>query len=183
MRQYHRWAIASLTVVLVVQALLLGRSEGGPSPETGPVTDSLLPTLPIKLLEGQAKLELRDLLLQDTGCTLTVVMDVNCAICQRMRIEWPRRFAAWADSVGGPLKAVWLVADSYEDTKRFFGSPDPDRIIRAQITSDPDNAFRALGVIGTPMMYLVDGRGQMRMGIAGNQFPAPLAVKGLCAAN
>lgn len=176
------WVIAILSGLLLIQMVSVRDANREVLLLPGPVTDSLFPSVPVRSLEGRSEIQLRQLLREHGGCTLVVVMDVSCAICQRMRIEWPRRFTAWADSIGGSVQAVWLVAESFERTKEFFGWSHSDRIIRAQITSDPDSAFQMLGVIGTPMMYLVDARGQMQLGIAGNQLPTPMSATPVCRA-
>lgn len=172
--------LATLTAVLVVQLYLAATWENEEPVYTGPIVDSLLPTIPIHLLDPQEHVQLRDVLLRDGECSLVVIMDVNCGICQRMRIDWPSQFTLWEDSVGFPIKALWLVAEPFEETQEFFGTYHPGSVVRGQITSDPESAFRTLGVIGTPMMYLVDTRGRMRLGIAGNQFPSPQSVARVC---
>ncbi len=179
MRSRRALILFALGTLMAVQLVLLheGRSVG---PVYGPVRDEVFPTIPIAFLDERQELALRDVVSRNTGCTLLVIMDVDCAVCQRMRMEWPQRFQSWADSLRISIQAIWLVAEPEEVTIQFFGNYGAERVHRGRVVADFNTALSVLGVIGTPTQYLIDHKGVLRLGIAGDQLPSQGEAERIC---
>lgn len=172
--------VLSLLAVLSVQFAILGARQLGNESPSGPITDSLLPTVPIRFLNEPHQIELARVVTRKHGCSFIVFMSVYCGICQQMRATWPAHFRAWSDSVGRSIQAVWIFGGERQALDVFLAGYDLGGVIAAHIVSDADEAFRRFGVFGTPISYVVDASGRMRVGMIGNRFPPSSQVSQFC---
>ena len=163
------WVIASLSVLLVFQIAV---REWDPPQPSGPLPGTLIPDLTVGRSDGEPDVGLRDLVSSGRGCSLLVLVSPACPVCARMRTTWPARFAKWADTVGAAVRPIWLSEGGEEAFGAFTSGFSMEGITRTFLRpGTSEKAFRALGVIGTPTIYLVDSEGVVQAGLVGDLLP------------
>ncbi|MDT8369966.1 MAG: hypothetical protein RQ745_12235 [Longimicrobiales bacterium] len=174
-----RWVLAVLALTLGVQIVI---REGRPAPPLpgGPYAGDLLPELPVGMLDGGHRSTLREVVSGSGTCSLLAVISTSCGVCARMRVTWLDRFNAWADSVDGVVRPVWLAGEGEASLERFTRDFDLASIDLVFTAGSPRQAGRELGVIGTPTLYLVDAQGRVRSGVLGDQFPPADIARSIC---
>lgn len=173
--------LAALAAVLAVQ-LFLWQGRRQPSLPLGPSPGDPVPELSVGTFASEGVTSLPTFLATDKGCDVLVIVSPTCPTCARMRTTWPRRFAVWADSVGHVARPVWLGSGGHDEFRRFtmgFSMPGVD-FAYIPIGST-GTAYRLLGVIGTPTVYLVDRKGIVRGGWLGDVLPPPDLARAVCA--
>lgn len=175
-----RLLLPGLLLALLAAQLVFRQWQLRPLPLTGPITGQALPPTHVRLLAEIKSQDLTELLTDTGSCSLLVIISSACPVCQRMRITWPRQYRAWADSIGAPMRAVWLSADSLEVLRTFYSGYDFRGIELARITTEPRAAMRRLGIYGTPTTYLIDRDGRLRIGVAGDQLPPTTSARTFC---
>lgn len=163
------WVIASLSILLVYQIAV---RDWTPPQLGGPTPGTLIPDLTVGRAGGGSDVGLRALVSTGLGCSLLVLVSPSCPVCARMRTTWPIRFAKWTDSVGVPVQPIWLSEGGGEAFDAFTSGFTLEGITRTFLRPETsEDAFRALGVIGTPTLYLVNSEGVVQAGLVGDLFP------------
>ena len=167
--------ITVVFLTLVIQMLVWEGHRMQPLP-VGPAAGSPVPDLTVGTFDGPSDQGLRDLVSAHGDCTLLVIVSPTCPTCARMRVTWPNRFAAWADSVGSEVRPLWLGEGGKDEflefTREFILEGVELAFLPAGTTA---HAYRVLGVLGTPTLYLVDSAGTVQAGLLGDVFP-PVAI-------
>lgn len=170
-------------VVFGLGLLLLGQLWYRPGRDETSLPEGLYPGMPVpeldvRRLAGSSQVSLGHLVGDVTACTLLVIVRPLCPTCARMRVTWPSRFAAWADSVAAQIQPVWLSVGGHDALEAFVTGY---RLQEAGITlvSVPEGftsaTYDALGVLGTPTLYLVRPDGTVVAGLIGDRLP-PVAL-------
>lgn len=142
-----------------------------PTSPTGPVMGELLPPVTVAV-DADSTTSLNHLLTSSTtSCALLVLISTRCSFCLRMRGTWPQRADAWSDSVGMPVMNIWLAGEEESALREFYSGYDFGGVVLGRIPEDPSGAFERLGVFGTPITYLLDAEGRLRMGAMGDTLP------------
>jgi hypothetical protein len=100
-----------------------------------------------------------------------VFVEPTCAECRAMRDGWKVDASAWIDSVGAPVRVVWLTAADSISMRDFVAGYDLGPVTFARVVGNPNEVGRRLGVYGTPTLYLLDRSGALRVGALGYWFP------------
>jgi hypothetical protein len=172
--------LVGLTALLLGQVWLVSNKRGVTLDDLhGPPNDSLLPSFRVTQLGVRDQQDLRAVLTRDGRCGFVVFMEVTCPVCSRMRYSWPREHGALADSVGQPINVVWLFADKADAVQKFIeGFRHQD--ITVALVDDAASVIRRLGIVGTPVTYLVDAAGRKRVGLAGDRLPPSDVAARVC---
>ena len=171
----HKVLFGLLTVLLVIQITLWAGRQGASGP-SGPVPGSPFPRIAAGSLTDPSRSELWDSFSKASGCVLLVYVSPTCGACARMRVTWPGRFGAWADSVPGRVRAVWLSEVGEVESREFVGGFSLDGIeILHLFPESAKEASRDLGIVGTPTTFLIDSDGVFLVGMMGDVFP-PIGV-------
>ena len=169
-----------LASALLVQLWYLNKSGQRTHDDlVGPTTDSLLPTIPIRFIGEAQETDLRSTLTANAQCSLVIFMDVNCGYSKRLRHRWTSQFKTWSDSIGSPIQVIWLFGGKSDKLESFLQGYDLGPV-RSALVGNGDEVARTFGVIGTPMAFVVDSDGRMRVGVAGTQLPPATAVSSIC---
>jgi hypothetical protein len=98
-----------------------------------------------------------------------------------MRVTWPDRFTIWTDSVGSDVRPLWLSEGGRAALRDFIAGFAMDEIDFAYVPlGGTREAYRLLGVLGTPTLYLVDREGIVRAGFLGDAFPPVDLSRSVC---
>lgn len=173
--KYQKTLVGVLGVAAAMQLALL---RGASKPE-GPTMGHELPMVMAQLLTERFPRPLAGIMGTSRPCTLLVLMSVRCAFCKRMRHTWYQQFIAVSDSAKLQPAAIWMFPDS-ADAVRSFELGFPMEGIQSAVTSA--DAFEALGAFATPITYVVDSLGRLRLGLAGNQLPSRSELATSCEA-
>lgn len=176
---------ARAIAALGATALLLGWLSGDawsdrPKPPMALTIGGPLPSSSVSEVGSAAVGELHHYLTADSTCTLLTIISTTCGICQRMRGSWPAASRRWVDSVGAPIKLVWLGGEDHQTLLDFYSGFAFAGVRKLKVNEDPVGTFRRLGVIGTPTTYLLDGSGQLIQGIIGNRRPPVRLARDSC---
>lgn len=174
-----RFGSAVLASLLLTQLFLIGTGARN-SPLTGPLPGEKPPAVDVIELTSGSLMSLDRLLLQHGGCSLLVIVSTECGACEILRDEWQNRVAIWLDSVGSPIQSLWL---STQDRTRFTAFVEGANLEGVTLLSPQGAGSREmsqLGVIGTPLSYLIDEGGFVRLGVLGSRFPPVEATKEIC---
>jgi len=167
-------AAAALSGLLLFQAL----THGADDHFTGPALGSRDVAQAQVLVANGSPARLHSLS-PEGACALVVVASTYCGICQRMRYTWHSAFRAIADSLDVKMTAIWLFPQDSESVAQFTGKGIWDGIHVVRF-AEPDDVYR-LGVIGTPLTYLLDSHGLLRLGVFGDQLPPRDSLVAHCA--
>jgi hypothetical protein len=163
--------------LLVAQAAFLLHRRTTFDDIEGPKMGQVFPSLEVQFVGRDSADDLGEQTVEAGRCVFVVFMDVNCSVCGRMRFTWAGRFRAWSDSAQLPIRAIWAFSDQADRISAFVAGHDVAGIDLATVT-DARRGMRELGVFGTPIAYLINAKGQAKLGVAGNQFPpASVAAK------
>ncbi len=173
------------TVVGIAIALLLAQGIALAhrvrwSPPEGPTTGELLPTVQLTTSPDTIRMTLPTDQARTRTCALLVAISVTCEICRAMRADWPRRFHAWRDSVGRPVAPVWIGLEEHRVLAQFTEEQSIAPIPLLRVEGGAYETWRRLGIIGTPISYLIDSTGRLRYGIAGPGLPPPRITQRWC---
>ena len=175
---------AGLAVAAIMQFALARQRPQQQPPLLGPELGTALPQTVVSVLhageDAGERLLLADLLREEGTCSMLVLVDPGCRFSMRMRFTWPAAVRAWKASLGTSIRVVWLSGGTPELLNQFYDGHDFSGIIRARIPSGAAEAFRRLGVPGTPIIYLLDAEGRLRLGINGDSFPPLDSVASAC---
>ena len=161
------------TLTLLAQGVLWWRS-GQPTLPHGPEMDAVLPSIMVQLIDASDDpIPLSDLIEAKQPCTLIVLASRDCIWCQRMRHTWAEEYRTWVDEAGieGRIQAVWVMAEGVSAAQQFFDGYDFAGIQQVAVASNLGEAWRRLGVFATPITYLTDARGHLKLGILGDRIP------------
>lgn len=173
--------IALLATAGAVQAVILAVRDRPPS---GPTVGRPLPDPGSGVVvAGGGAVPWARLVGDGRSCALVVVASPTCAHCQRMRESWRADVASWTDSVGAPVRSLWLMAGDSATTQRFTAGFDLGATTIARLTGDAALAGRRLGIYGTPTVYLLDPTGALRVGVLGNGLPPADSGRAACRAS
>lgn len=149
---------------------------------SGPRPGSPVPALLVRSVGESSTQRLPDLLSAGGTCTLLVIISPTCPTCARMRVTWPARFSAWVDSVGKDVRPLWLSEGGESALLAFTrGYTLGDIDLASLPTGTTMAAYRDLGVLGTPTLYLVDTSGSVVAGLIGDTFPPVDLARRSCA--
>lgn len=173
----------AVTVLLLlgmsVQSFMLW-NESLPDAPTGPTLGQPLPSVGPLIVDGQVVGSINSVLVGHGTCSVVVGISPDCSFCREMRGTWQEGFSAWQDSVGVPIKAVWIAeADSLE-LDAFYASHSLPKVVKATLPAGSNQLRKQLGVYATPSVYLVDRRGRLRIGIIGHLLPPVDSTRAIC---
>ncbi len=177
-----RTVLGVLVLFLLVQAWLWHRQRSDPTYEPLPVTGGPLPSVAVAASASGPQMPLLELLRAREGCSLLVAVDVNCGFCRRMRSGWAERVRAWADSIAMPITLYWMFESDWRFIDEFLNGFDISPTMPVRLLAGRVSAFQTLGVIGTPIFYLVDSAGVLRYGTAGDRLPSARVAAQSCRA-
>lgn len=170
------------SLTLLVQGFVWWR-VGQPTLPQGPQMDAVLPSVMVQPIDPvDNPLPLSSLVAAKQTCTLIVLASRDCIWCQRMRLTWASEYRTWVDQAGikGRIQALWIVAEGVTAAQQFFEGYDFSGIHQVAIPADPGEAWRRLGVFATPITYLTDARGHLKLGVLGDRMPAVEAGTNTC---
>lgn len=179
-----RTALAvALLALLAFQ--LMGRSvSDAPKAPSGPLRHQVLPSIPVERLSSgrvmPGRVALGTILGEPSGCSVLVVMSHTCPVCRQMRWTWQERILSLADSLKEPLRALWLFDGSTSDIKEFLKGGENASIEILRMAGDLEEAYQQLGVVGTPLAYILSDRGTLRLGILGDRVPSVGEIREFC---
>jgi hypothetical protein len=170
--------VGVLVIVLVFQISVIQWHQR-PVPLDGPLHGERFPEVLVSLvLPGEASAMVgggpRDV------CSLLVLFDPSCGICQAMRRTWPVRFRILNDSLQAPIPAFWITDADREAILSFSAGQELDDILVGGMWGSKTPSMEELGVFGTPITYLLDKDGRVRYGIAGPSLPPIDSVRAYC---
>lgn len=123
---------------------------------------------------------LREAILASGSCVLVVAVDPTCAVCQRMRSTWSRRFYKWEALTQHQVRPIWLsIADS-ASSLAFFTGHELSGSTQAYVAGSPALAARQLELIATPTSYIFSSGARLRGRIVGDFLPAVDSVRRWC---
>ncbi len=167
-----RATVGLLSILVVAQVGLWGWQRWHrPLSLLGPLIGKPLPDVGIRMFKGGTAIRLTDIQKQHPmTCALVVVASAGCATCRRMRYSWGERFRIWRDSVGTEIGATWITAGDSVQVAEFYGGFTLGDATLGYVL--PHMSLESLGVVGTPMTYLLDVRGTFRGAYLGDHFPS-----------
>jgi len=169
-------------VVVLLSALILQAASfwWGQSPVAGPMAGDTLPAVSVQPL-GQGDASFLSEAVSPRGeCGLVYIMSTRCVFCNRLRATWAGTYRAWADSVGREVDVLWLVEQDEATVRSWLRGWDLPGVRAATVPSAHDEAWRKLGVIGTPISYLIDRSGHVAVGVAGPRLPPSALTRRAC---
>ncbi len=177
-------AVGAILVLLIAAVIAQVRILGGlrrPIALDGPVLGQPIPDIgQVSVNRGPGESSLK--VLNGRGeCLLLVIVDPGCAFCHRMGPAWRKVYEAWADSINYPIQSAWLGAGESAPLELFFHAYDGGNALRIRAMADPRRVGRLLGVYATPMTYLLDRSGRLRVGVLGDQLPPIDSARAACA--
>ena len=66
---------------------------------------------------------------------------------------------------------IWLAGEEVSALREFYSGYDFEGVVLGRVPEDPAGAFERLGIFGTPITYLLDAEGRLRMGTMGDILP------------
>jgi len=171
-----------LTLVVALLALLAVQVVRWRSlpPLAGPMRGDTLPAVLVERLPGRDTLPLAAAVVPGGRCGLAYIMSTHCPFCNRMRATWQAEYPPWAENVGEPVDILWVLDTDVESTRAWAADWHLPGVTLATLISDRAHAWRRLGVLGTPIAYLVSRSGRVVGGIAGPALPPAELVRGAC---
>lgn len=120
------------------------------------------------------------LLLQQSGCSLLVIVSTECGACESLRDEWQNRVGHWLDSVASPIQTLWLSTQDRNQFAVFVEGANLEGVTLLSPWGQGSREMSQLGVIGTPLSYLIDDEGLVRLGVLGSRLPPVEPTKEIC---
>lgn len=174
-----RLLVILLLALLAGQVFLLRRSQARLRISDLDV-DQRFPALRVAVVDRTA---IRLLASTTVGeCTLVVAISADCAVCQEARRTWAKRYRAWLDSAGVPVRPVWLAFSDSLGSSSFFAGFDFRGIGTFRVSDAPKVAAATLGLLATPTNYLLDRRGSIRAILLGDVLPSLRQARAVCRA-
>jgi hypothetical protein len=177
-RKQARAVAGGLIILGAAQLAAIGWARRPPE-LAGPTRGQPLPDVGAVVIADGSPIAFRQLF-TGQSCTLLVLISPGCAACRRMRDSWAARLRAWTDTIGAPMRAIWLTASDSATARAFTLGYDLSGIVLARAIDDPERVGRRLGVIGTPTSYLLDRTGTLRLGILGDTLPPAHMARAAC---
>lgn len=147
-------------------------------PLRGPVRGEPFPTLEAQGLGQKAPRVLGEGV--DT-CLVVTVMATGCPFCSRMRHTWNAQYRAWRAGTTANVSVVWLFSEPEERVESWTEGRSYDDVTVMTLSGrERATVRRRLGVVGTPMSYLVGKDGKVLVGIAGPRLPPSDLVSERC---
>ena len=165
--------------LLVIQVGLISALNSVGPKLHGPTPGTTLPPVPVQVTNESVAVSLRDFVANGSRCSLVVVAEADCPICQRLALRWQEDYPRWVDSIRTPVSAIWVFNNSEAEIARFVSAFRLASLSTAALVNYMQ-AQEELGVIGTPLMYLVDRDGRVVLGSAGATFPPAVAAARSC---
>lgn len=171
-----------LTLVLVAEAAFLVM----PRPLTlltGPEVGAPLPAVrELEAVDG-SRVDFAAISASGSACTIVVAASTRCGLCQQMRSWWPNAYRVWLDSIGSPVRALWVFDADRAALQQFHSGYDLQGIGMARVMPSSLEAFARWGVFSTPTTYLIDRRGNLRLGTLVGALPPADSARRYCSAN
>jgi hypothetical protein len=173
-------AFGLLAAAAILQAVVLWRRSIPRIPE-GPTLGDTLPALRTYAVPSDELIQLGNGASEVDSCTVVVAISTTCGVCALMRDQWNEKYSHWLDTVGAPVRAVWVAAAESDTLQAFLdGSGLLDAVGLARMRpGDPDFRTR-LGVYATPTVYLLDQHDKLRIGSLGFNLPPVDSAAQIC---
>lgn len=170
--------IVVLILLMIVQIGYLYR-VGMVATMGGPLVGEQMPTIKAETLDGRA-IDIGTVFAEQSTCGVVFVMSTHCPFCTRMRRTWPYIYGQWVGSVGHSVPTIWLLKDDAELTNKWIAGFTLPDVTVATIVRRRDAAWRRLGVIGTPVSYLIGVNGKVQAGVMGPTLPPAKTARAAC---
>jgi hypothetical protein len=104
-----------------------------------------------------------------TGCSVIVVTSTQCGVSRALAVRWRDELSQ--SSRGIQIDTKWLVADSSSKSDRFVNTMKD--VGKFELVADnSEELLSRLGVIGTPVTFVVDFERGRYLPIQGNFIPS-----------
>jgi hypothetical protein len=144
-----------------------------------PAIGSKMVDVTLRADTGEETYQLSSAISKDT-CTLIVACDSRCAACRRMRYSWAESFRAWRDTVSLGVKPLWLMFDDSAAVEEFYQGYDFADVDKARVAADVERLRHKVGLVVTPMYYLLDHDGRLQWMSAKATLPPQAVIMSHC---